>query len=193
MKFFAVTVPGFALLGWLIYFLLPLILPFVLFALVAPIVSAGVLVAYLGCVSILRRWRGFERPQLVDPAFTQVAPRGPQLDYAYDFRHNLMRFTLIGNSVGFGVRRLVPHYMDRSAWDVYTDWHVEQGSLRDYGGRHGFDWARDWSWRRYADEMRAGRLPLPHPSSPPPAIVWVAREISTLRSARTQTRNAEAA
>lgn len=189
MKLFAVTVPGFALLGWLIWILLPLILPFVVLALVAPIVSAGVLVAYLGCLSLYRRWKeyeaGWQRPVVVDQAFAFDADT-PTMDYSQDFRDNLIRFAIIANSVGFPIRRMVPKYSSKAAWTVYTAFMTEAEVLFNYKGTKGLGWAQGWTVGKFTTRVRNGDIALPRPEAKPPVIQWITRDYGTQNTERAQ-------
>lgn len=190
MKRLAVTFPSTILIGWLIWLLLPFLLPFLVLAFLVPIVSAGVLVAYLGCVTVYRRWSayeaGWQRPVMVDPIYAYDADQTPTVDYSNEYRANLLRFAIIGNSVGFAAGRMVPKYASRKAWDDYTAFMRLAEALYNYGGKRGLGWGNGWGIGRFSVEVRRGVLVLPRPASQPPRVNWIAGSNNTKSTAYTQ-------
>lgn len=183
MKRFTFTFTGTLLIGWLIWVLMPFILPFLILAFLVPIVSAGVLVAFMACVSLYRRWAEYEanwtRPVMVDPVYAYDVSATPTVDYSNEYRANLLRFAIIGNSVGFSAGRLIPRYASRKAWDTYTAYMRHAEALYNYGGQRGLGWGAGWGIGRFSVEVRRGILALPHPIGQPPRVNWIAGQNNT--------------
>lgn len=187
MKLFAVTVPAAALLGYAITLAWDDLRPFVVAAIVLPLLSVSLTAAVLASWRVAR-WMPVTEPAVQAPmqtvqtvlprvsAYDMTAPAMPARDYTEEWRAQIIRFALVGNDVGFPWLRMRP-YVGRAGWDTYTDIMAEMGALTTYPRTQ---WVAGYGQgdrpvRYFARHVLASRWVPPSPDKPAPAVTWISR------------------
>lgn len=201
MKTWAITIPGVGLLGWITLLSWPVAWPFYVAAAAIPPVALSAVSSWLLCCNLYRRWRlpeigektdvryPVQSVQIVSQSVFGYDTPAPKADYTRDYRQSACVFAHLGNSKGFQVSGLVPVYVSRGQWDLYTDLMVAMGALvkKPYT-----QWMPGYGngnpLRHFVSVVRheAVPFPIPHPSTKPERVEWLnSPHARTSRTART--------